>query len=262
MTGPSGPAIELRGVHFNYGGPPVLRDLSLGIKEGAFTGVIGPNGSGKSTLVSLIAGWYTPTEGEVRLLGRSVRAWPRRALACKLAVIPQMTTVAFPFTALEVVLMGRSPHRGRLSLDRAEDLEVARGALAMTDALEAASRPIDELSGGERQRVILARALAQEPEVLVLDEPTTALDIRHQVAIFRLLRTLKAERGVTVVVVVHDLNLAARYCERLILLSHGQCVVEGTPEKVLTEATLSGVYETPVAVRWDETTRSPLVLPL
>jgi ABC-type glutathione transport system ATPase component len=236
-------------------------------------GIVGESGSGKTMLCRALMGTLRRHGAMVAsgrilyrdrdLAGADEKVW-RRIRGRRIGYVPQSSLAGLNPVLKVRTQLTEAIHAAReVSAGEADDqalqlLELVR-ILRPDQVLEMRSH---ELSGGMRQRVMIAAALAQQPEILIADEPTTALDIRHQVAIFRLLRTLKAERGVTVIVVVHDLNLAARYCERLILLSRGQCVVEGTPEKVLTEATLSGVYETPVAVRRDETTQSPLVLPL
>jgi iron complex transport system ATP-binding protein len=178
------------------------------------------------------------------------------------AVVPQDPVLEFGFTALEVVLMGRAPHLPRLSFPRAQDIALARAAMARLDVADLGERTLDQLSGGERQRVLLARALVQEPRVLLLDEPTTHLDLRHQAGMYEVVRTLARERGTAVASVLHDLNLAALYCERLVLLDAGRVVREGPAEAVLTAAVLSAVYRVPVHVGVHERTGGPVVLPL
>ena len=197
----------------------------------------------------------------MRLSGTPLRAFPRRALARLVGYVPQETHVAAGFTVLETVLLGRSPHTGALGFEAPEDWSAARRALRLTDTESLSERPLDELSGGERQRAVIARALAQEPELVLLDEPTAFLDIRHQHAIYGLLVRLVREEGKTVVCVSHDLNLAAAYADRLVLLDHGRVAAAGPPEEVLRSEILSPVYETRVEVRVDETTGRPYVLP-
>jgi cobalamin transport system ATP-binding protein len=253
--------LEADGLSFAYGARPVLAGVSLGIARGELVGVIGPNGCGKTTLVRLLAGVLAPTAGSVRLEARPLAAWRRRELARRLAVMPQDTPVEFPFTVLEVVLMGRAAHLPGFGLPRAADIALARGVLARLDVADLEARPLDRLSGGERQRALLARALVQEPDVLLLDEPTTHLDLRHQVGIYDVVRDLARTRGVAVLSVLHDLNLAAMYCDRLLLLDGGRVAREGPPEHVLEAEALARAYGAPVWVGRHEATGGPIVLP-
>jgi iron complex transport system ATP-binding protein len=256
------PAIAADQVAFDYGRGAVLEDVSVAVPAGEMVGVIGPNGSGKTTLVRLLAGVLRPGRGSVHLEGRNLATLRRREVARRLAVVPQDASVEFPFTALEVVLMGRAPHLPPLAFPRARDLDIARRALARLDVGGVEERPLLALSGGERQRVLLARALAQEPRVLLLDEPTTHLDLRHQTGIYDVLRELARGHGAAILSVLHDLNLAALYCDRLVLLAGGRIVAEGTPRDVLTAATLARVYGTAVHVATHAVTGTPVVLPL
>jgi len=253
--------IEAERLSFAYDRGPVLADVSLTVAAGELVGVIGPNGGGKTTLVRLLSGVLAPDAGVVRLDGRPLAAYRRRDLARRLAVVPQDPTLEFPFTALEVVLMGRAPHLAALGFPRAGDVEIARVAMARLGVAEVEDRPLDHLSGGERQRVLLARALAQEPAVLLLDEPTTHLDLRHQVGIYDVVHELARARGVAVVSVLHDLNLAALYCDRLLLLAGGRVVRQGPPAEVLDAGTLSVAYATDVQVTVNPVTGAPVVLP-
>jgi len=256
------PAIEAVGVAFSYGTRPVLVDVSLAVAPGELVGVIGPNGGGKTTLVRLLSGVLRPDSGSVRLGGRPLEAQRRRDVARCLAVVPQDPVLEFPFTALEVVLMGRAPHLPTLGFPGARDLAIARAAMARLDVSGLEDRPLDRLSGGERQRVLLARALAQEPGVLLLDEPTTHLDLRHQASIHDVVQELARGHGVAVVSVLHDLNLAALYCDRLVLLAGGRVCRQGTPDEVLAADALRGAYGTEVHVGVNPLTGGPIVLPV
>jgi iron complex transport system ATP-binding protein len=254
------PALDAESISFGYRSDLVLRDVSCSIHPGEFVGVIGPNGSGKSTLLRILSGVMSPNSGTVRLDGIPIREIPRRDVAKSIAVVPQETTFTFAFSALEVVLMGRSPHLGRFTLEGVSDLDMAREVMESTDTWHLRDRKMDELSGGEKQRVVISRALAQEPSILLLDEPTTALDIRHQVDIYRLLNRLHAEAGHTVMLVLHDLNLAAKVCDRLILLHEGQVQMDGTPNQVIRSELLSDVYETDLRVEIDSHSGTPVVI--
>jgi iron complex transport system ATP-binding protein len=222
--------------------------------------VAGPNGSGKTTLVRALSGLVQPEAGAVRVQSRALGEWGRSELARVLAVVPQREEIVFPLRVDEAVMLGRYARLGSLAAPGAADRAAVRSALERCDADTLAARSIDALSGGEWQRVRLARALAQEPAVLVLDEPTASLDVRHEMELLELIRRL-VDQGLAGLVITHELNLAARYADRILLLSEGRVVAEGTPTEVLVESTLSRVFEWPVAVTtWCD--GSPQVVPL
>jgi len=246
---------------FRYGDPWVLRHLDFTIAGKEFIGVLGPNGSGKSTLLRLLDGLLTPQEGRVLLDGIPVHTLKRREVARRIAVVPQHYSGIFAFSAREIVLMGRSPHLRNWSFEEERDYAVVQRVMEQTDTLDLAARPLDQLSGGERQRVLIARALAQEPQLLLLDEPTAFLDIRHQVEILSLLKTCNRNEGLTVVAVTHDINLASLYCDRIILLDRGVMHDDGLPEAVLTAENIEAVYGTPVLTIRHELTGRPVVAP-
>jgi len=254
--------VDVENLTAGYGAIVALRDVSLMIERGEMIAVVGPNGSGKSTLLRVLSGVLSPMAGRVRLAGRELSAYPRRTLAQMTAVVPQETLMDFPFSVEEVVLMGRAPHLGRLGFPGERDLRVAREAMARMGVEHLRGRALTDLSGGERQRVIVARALVQEPEVLLLDEPTSHLDIRHQVEIYDLMAELNAERGLTIVSVLHDLNLAAMYFGRVTMLSEGRVHTIGPAADVLTYGTIKEVYGTEVYVALNDVTGTLNVLPL
>lgn len=240
-------------------GAPVLRNVNAVVCSGAFTGIVGPNGSGKSTLLRLLCGLLKPGSGRVVLDGRPLSAFPARDRARSVAFLPQGIQPVFSLTAFEVVCLGRFPHAGPLGGLRAGDREVARRCMRETATEELARRNFMELSGGERQRVLLASILAQEPELLLLDEPTAALDIHHEAEVFALLARL-AREGYGVGVVTHDLNLAARFCDSVILLSRDHDVLaSGSPVEVLAEASLTSAYGARIRVGIHPFTGTPLV---
>jgi iron complex transport system ATP-binding protein len=253
--------LETRDLVCRYGAITALRDVSIRIAAGERVGVLGPNGSGKSTLVKALSRAHRPERGLVLLDG--VDLWQRspREVARVIAVVPQELPPAFEFRALEVVLMGRSPHLSRVAAEGAEDVRIARAAMEATDTWQFADRPITQLSGGERQRVSLARALAQQPRALLLDEPTTHLDLGYQVDLLARLDSLNREQGTTLVAVLHDLNLAAAFSGRLILLSAGRVVADGAPEEVLTPERLKEVYRVEALVQPDPIMGAPHVFP-
>lgn len=252
--------ISVRNLHAGYNSVEVLRGVSIDVEPSAFVGVIGPNGSGKTTLLRSISRALPPARGTVELDGRNVYSIPAREFARRVAVVPQDTLVAFDFTVLEITLMGRSPRLGRFGVESSRDVAIAMDALARTGTDHLAARPASALSGGERQRVMLARALAQEPDVLLLDEPTSHLDISFQFEIMDLVSSLNAERGLTVLAVLHDLNLASHYCRSLVMIGQGEVREAGSPEKVITPANIRRVYGAEVWVRRHPTTRQPYVI--
>jgi iron complex transport system ATP-binding protein len=240
--------LDLERIGFKYGEKRVLQDITLTVEKGEFFGILGPNGSGKSTLLNLIDGIRLPCEGEIRLKGVAPGKMKRKDLARLVAVVPQEASWVFPLTVEEVVLMGRTPHMGRLAFESERDFSVARSAMEAVDLLPFAERLMEDLSGGERQRVWIARALAQEPEVILLDEPTSSLDIAHRIGTFDLIRALSGSAGLTVVSVTHDINLASLYCDRIALLEEGRLHALGCPEDVLTESNIHEVYGVNVVV--------------
>jgi iron complex transport system ATP-binding protein len=257
----SEPALAARGVTFAYRDGHGVADIDLEAEPGEVVGLLGPNGAGKSTLVKVLAGVLGPYRGSVRVLGDELSGLARRELARRLAVVPQESASDVPFTALETALLGRHPHLAGLAFESDRDVELARAALARVGASGLAHRPLAELSSGERQRVVVARALAQDTPVLLLDEPTSFLDLRYQVELFDLLREL-AREGRAVVAVLHDLNLAAEYCDRVALVADGRVVAAGATAEVLTYAHLTHVYGTEVYVDVNDLTGSLVVTPL
>ncbi|WP_066638484.1 heme ABC transporter ATP-binding protein [Desulfolucanica intricata] len=240
--------IKVDNLGCSYGAQKVLSDVTFGIKRGSFVGIIGPNGSGKSTLLKHLSAALKPVTGQVLLNGKDICLLKSRDVAIKMAVVPQDTIISFGFSALEVVLMGRHPHLRRFQNEGNRDMEIARQAMEVTGTRHLQARNIMELSGGERQRVIVARALTQEPEILILDEPTAHLDIHHQLDVLEVVNQLNKEKGVTVIAVLHDLNLAAQFCDRLILLRKGNIFALGKPEEVITSENIRDVYQTEVLI--------------
>jgi iron complex transport system ATP-binding protein len=242
--GTGGALLEARGLWFAYsgGGPAAVRGATLAVERGRLSAVVGANGSGKSTLVRLLAGLLRASRGEILLDGAPLDTFTPRGRARRLAYVPQTVSTVFPFTALEVVLTGRSPYTTRFRFESGRDLEVARGALAAVDASHLEARPVTELSGGERQLVALARALAQEPECLLLDEPSSALDLKHRAGLVRHLRRLRDERGMTALVITHDLMLLDPAFDRVYAMRGGEVAAQGAPSEVLRDEVLAEVY--------------------
>ena len=256
------PMLEAESVTVRYGAIVALEAVSLAVARREMLAIVGPNGSGKSTFVRVLSGVRSAAAGRVRLGGRDLGSIPRRDVARAVAVVPQETAIHFPFSVMEVVLMGRAPHLGRFGFPSRRDLSVAREAMERTGVGALAGRSLTELSGGERQRVVIAKALAQEAEVLLLDEPTSHLDIRHQVEIYDLMALLNEQQGLTIVSVLHDLNLAAMYFPRVALLSAGRVHRIGPPADVLTAETIRAVYGTDVYIARNDLTGALNILPL
>ena len=243
--------LALDGVRARYPGEDrdALAGVSLGVSPGELHAVLGPNGSGKTTLIRVALGTLAPAAGTALVAGRPAHAWDRRALARVAAVVTQREEMPFPQRVRDAVLLGRYPHLPPFAAPRSADTRAVREALAACDAETLADRWLGTLSGGEQQRVRLARALAQEPELLVLDEPTASLDVRHEMELFERVRALVDQRGLAALVVTHEVNLASRFADRVLLLSEGQPAGSGTPGDVLTRDTVERVFAWPVAIQ-------------
>lgn len=251
--------LKIDEISFSYGAVDVLANVTFSVRRGEFVGIVGPNGSGKSTLLRTISNILKPRGGAVLLDGRKVSTMKNRDLAREMALVSQDTQADFEFTVGEFVLMGRYPYIQRFHKESAEDYRIARDAMEATGIIDLVERPITELSGGERQRAFIARALAQDPQILLLDEPTSHLDINHQVEVFDLLKRLKTEKGITILVVLHDLNLASQYCDSLLMLHKGSIFSCGAPYEVLTLDNIKTVYGVDVLVTKDEFTKRPRI---
>ncbi len=243
-----------------YGRTTVVKDISLEIRTGEFLGIIGPNGSGKSTLLRLMSRALTPQKGDIFFEGQNIHRMNLKKLYQKMAFVSQNPWTGLSFSVFEVVLMGRIPHLNRLQLETKKDLAAAQEALVLTGTQEFKDKGIDELSAGERQRVMIAKALAQEPVLLFLDEPTSNLDIGHQIQILDLLKALNRQNKLTVVLVLHDLNLASEYCDRLILMDHGAVCRRGSASEVLTYQNIEEVYKTVVVVKTNPMSGRPYII--
>lgn len=257
----AGAPIDIKGLGFSYGSRRLFDGLSLTLAPGEMAGLIGANGSGKTTLLKLVSGVLSPSQGSLRTGDLEICAIPPPERARRIAVVPQESRLIFDFSVLEVVLMGRIARLGWLGVESRADLEVARRALERTGILALAGRPMSGLSGGERQLAFVARALAQEPGILLLDEPTAWLDIRHRSQIYAILEELNRADGLTILTTSHDINLAARHCPRLILLKEGRILADGPSGEVFRADLLSELYDTPLRILRDPETGAGLALP-
>jgi iron complex transport system ATP-binding protein len=254
--------LAAEGVRLAYGEKVVVDDLDLQLTDGSFTAIVGPNGCGKSTLLRALGRLLRPTSGTVLLDGRAITSTPTREVAKVLGLLPQTPLAPEGLTVADLVARGRHPHQSWLRQWSSDDEAAVTEALTWTDMADLADAPVDALSGGQRQRAWISMALAQGTDLLLLDEPTTYLDLAHQVDVLELVGRLHTERGRTVVVVLHDLNLAARYAERLVAMKDGVLVASGTPQEVLTEQLLADVFELEARVVPDPVTGTPMVVPV
>ena len=255
MNGHRPEAVSAQDLFYEVQAETLLDGVTLHADRGQLVGLIGPNGAGKSTLLRAISGILGYRDGAVRLDGADIKSLSSKAIAAGLALVPQIAPYTHGFTSIELVLMGRYPHLGRFQIEGKEDDRIARDAMRLTEIEQFADRTLDTLSGGERQRVFVSRALAQQPRVLLLDEPTSNLDVLHQLKVFDLVRKL-VDDGLTAIAAIHDLNMAARYCDRLVLLTGGRVLAEGSPEEVLSPETIESAFGVKAAVYREPVTGS------
>ena len=256
------PTLRMDGLCFSYGPKQVLRNLCLDVQEGEFMGLVGPNGCGKTTFLNAVSGSLVLKTGRIAFQGRELNSLSPKERARLVAVVPQKPTVPPGFTVEEIVLMGRNPHLGLLQWEGTRDVEAVQRALELTDTLEFSQRLLTSLSGGEMQRVFIARALAQESPLLLLDEPTAHLDIGFQTAILDMVERIRQGTGVTVLAAMHDLTLAAQYCQRIALMHQGHLLTCGPPAQILTKENISMVFGARVHLLDHPVHHSPVVLPL
>jgi len=255
------PVYRIHNLRFAYTDTPVLNGISTEIGTGDFVALVGPNGAGKSTFLKILAGLNRKYTGAVEFNGASLIRVTAHELARRVAFVPQETHVVFPFSVMQMVLMGRAPHKSASLFDSGIDIERAEHAMRLTDTLDLARKSFNTLSGGERQRVVLASALAQDPEVLLLDEPTVYLDLKHQIHFYDIVERLNLEHRMTIVSVTHDVNLAARYARRMMAMRSGVIVADGSPESVLTPEHLYEIFEVSVAVLKRTDGRGSYIIP-
>jgi iron complex transport system ATP-binding protein len=253
--------LEINNLNFNYETNQVLEKVNFTITDGEFVGIIGPNGAGKSTLLKIIDGILPCHRNQVRLNDRAISGYTRKQLAKLISYLPQETEFVFSYTVEEVVQMGRFPYLMGIGYYSAEDEQIIADALAIMDIERFTHRHFNELSGGEKQRVLIASALVQQPRIILLDEPTSALDLHHQIEIYKILKGQQESQKLTVIVVTHDINLAAQYCDRMILLHRGRIICDGAPDEVLKFQTLQDIFGVNVFIDINPMTNSIYILP-
>lgn len=255
------PVLQLQDVSFAYQEDSVIKQVSLDVHPGEFTGILGPNGSGKSTLLKLMGGLLKKDSGKVLFRETELSQYTRKRLAQSIAWIPQEHPMVFPFQVSEIVLMGRHPYLSPFTFESEQDFEIASRAMEITATTHLSGRSFNEVSGGEKQRVVIASALAQEPEIMLLDEPTAALDIKYQLEVLNILKHLNEKNGMTLLLAMHDLHLASKFCQRLILINEGQIVKDGTPAEVLQKEVLEKVYDVRIKLFRDHEDGSVMISP-
>ena len=257
----SSPVLKIRNLSFAYDKEKVLEDISLEINKGDFITVIGPNGSGKSTLLKLMGAILPPDQDLILFEDKDINQHKKKTLARTITWVPQEHPMAFSFKVIDVVMMGRHPYLSPLTFESDRDYQIAHQAMEWTETRQFADRQFNEISGGEKQRVLLASALAQEPDLMLLDEPTSALDLKYQLEILNILKRLNSTRNTTIVLAMHDLHLASKFCDRLLLLKNGKLVKDGAPKEVLQKDILEDVYGVRVKLFHDDSDGSILISP-
>jgi iron complex transport system ATP-binding protein len=254
--------LKIEKLSIAYGDKVILKDVDIAVNEGEFLGIIGPNGTGKSTLIKAITELIDIKGGKITINGRDNREISKKDRAKIIAVVPQEFNIDFEFNALDIVMMGRNPHMYEKKRIGENDLDIVKEAMIMTNTWQLKDRFFNEISGGEKQRVIIARAIAQQTRIILLDEPTAHLDIHHQLEILELVRMLKDKRNLTIIAVLHDINMAARFSDRLILLNGGEVMVDGVPDEVIDEKYLSKVYKMEMIIRQNKVLSVKEIVPL
>lgn len=254
--------ISINNLSWRFGEVDILKDITVKMEKSKFTCIIGPNGSGKSTFLKSLLKILEPEKNKIFILDKDISRYRYKDLAKRIASVPQNTVVDFNFSVMDIVLMGRSPHLNRFQVEGEIDFQIAQKSMEMTDTWHLKDRDINTLSGGERQRVIIARALSQQSEILVLDEPISNLDIQHQINLLNILKELSIKEDITVVAVLHDLNFAIEYSDYLILMDEGRIVDQGSPEEVITHDNVKDVYDIDIHIMKNPVTKRPHIIPI
>ncbi len=262
MSIPQHNHIKIENLNWNYGSEIVLNDLNLTIEKGKFYTILGPNGSGKTTLAKIITKSLDIPSDKVFLISEDLSKMSNKQTSKRIATVPQNTIIDFDFSVMDIVLMGRAPYIKRFQSESSYDMEIAKNAMKKTNTWQLKDKKIDQISGGERQRVIIARAITQNTEILILDEPISNIDIHHQIQLLDVLKTLNREKNITIITILHDLNLAAQYSDEIILLSKGEIMAKGNPQEVLTKEIINEVYNIKVDMVINPSTGKPYIIPV
>jgi iron complex transport system ATP-binding protein len=253
--------LEIKNLNFAYRDFDVINDVSFSISAGEFVGIIGPNGAGKSTLLKILLGFLNTLPESIKLKNKYLKEYPQKELGKYIAYVPQETEFSFSFKVKEIVRMGRYPYSKGIAFISDEDENIVNKSMLQMEINDFANRNFNDLSGGEKQRVVIASALAQQPQIILLDEPTSALDLHHQIDIYNILKALQSETNLTTIIVTHDINLASQFCERIILLNNGKIVKDGKPEDVLQFKLLQETFGVKVYIDINPITKSIYILP-
>lgn len=254
--------IEVEGLNFKYDERLILNDAAFDVEPGSFVSIIGPNGSGKTTLLKNISGVLRPLSGSITLKGRGIEKYKKKELARIVAYVPQSTTIDFGFTVEDIVMMGRSPYMGPFGSETIEDIRIAEASMKLVGIYELKDKKINEISGGEKQRAIIACALAQKPEIILMDEPVSNLDIQHQIKVLNLVKKLCEEQNMTAIVVLHDLNLSSEYSDNIILMKDGRIEKAGSPDEIINEDNIKRVYNTDTFLIKSPVSGRPYIIPV
>lgn len=254
--------LNIKDIEFGYNKKAIIEDISFNIKKGEFISIIGPNGSGKTTLLKTLNNIYRPRKGSIYLYGKDINSYKKRDIAKMISLVPQESNIEYEFTVKDIVSMGRYPYKGRFEKENIEDKEIIQNALDLTNTFDIKDRLITEISGGEKQRVMIAKALSQDSSIILLDEPTSSLDINNQIEVLNLLRDLNETKKTTVIIILHDINLAGRYSDTIIFLNNGKIISKGTPEEVITEENIKKAYDMDIYLEINKFTNSPYLIPV
>jgi len=251
--------LEIEDIHFGYQKEKILKGISFSVNHKEFIGIIGPNGSGKTTLLKLIGGIFKPQKGKIKIKDTDINNFSKKELAQIVSIVPQINYLPTPFSVWDIVMMGRSPYLKNLQFESKKDFKIVEKSMELTKVIKLKDRTTEQLSGGELQRVFIARSIAQEPELILMDEPIAFLDLKHQLNIFSILKKLNNEQGLTIITVMHDINMAAQFCHRILMIKNGKIFQEGKTEDILNSKNISHLYEVDAMVDKNPFTKKPRI---
>ncbi|MBW1972423.1 MAG: ABC transporter ATP-binding protein [Deltaproteobacteria bacterium] len=251
--------LEIEDIHFGYQKEKILKGISFSVNHKEFIGIIGPNGSGKTTLLKLIGGIFKPQKGKIKIKDTDINNFSKKELAQIVSIVPQINYLPTPFSVWDIVMMGRSPYLKNLQFESKKDFKIVEKSMELTKIIKLKNRTTEQLSGGELQRVFIARSIAQEPELILMDEPIAFLDLKHQLNIFSILKKLNNEQGLTIITVMHDINMAAQFCHRILMIKNGKIFQEGKTEDILNSKNISHLYEVDAMVDKNPFTKKPRI---